>query len=257
MIRTAGLGLALCITATACGAPVPSATPSAAPSGSVSPPSESPVPTSNAIVAAFLALTQTPRRTMHMELTGSVESRAGDSDIRAGFDFSGEDYAGIQTLKAPATGNVPAIESKFEIAFVDGIAYTRFQMQGTTSEQWVRQDGLAGNLDPLRGLAADDIDYVGLETIDGVGLHHLRLNDMKALKSTLIAGAGAGPESQDPQLVASESSLHIYLDGTGQPVSGALVIVKRTDTGDLAERVTAQLQFSNWGAEIQILKPPL
>jgi hypothetical protein len=221
-------------------------------------PAATPIPPEQ-IPAAFIALSQATDRTMHMEWTGTYAM--GDVDaatmpISGTFDFAGDDYAGtITTEVGIEPGAKPGAGSNsIEIAVVGGQGYQRPTITGASG--WQKTSDQPRTVDPLRGLTAVNIDYVGRETLNGRDLHHLRVRELSALLGTLFAGLSKLPTGLGSFDTAS-SSFDIWVDADAVPVSANLKLAtgnNPTDFGVIS--MDSSYEFSNWGAEIYIVAPP-
>lgn len=228
----------------ACTSPLPS-TEVASPT---SPVPASPV-ASGDLRALFIAITQAPDRTMHMDSTGLYTTN-GATPFTSTFDFSGDDYAGnIESQGAPGA----------EMACVDGVGYHRIDVPGSSQlSGWQRQETCDQSMDPLRGLAVGDLDYMGHggEVCDGFA--HIRVRDMAAFRPPVASiPGGGGVPGPDEHASADGSSFDICVNEEGTPVDAALTIVTRTTGGDLVEAISSELRFSDWGSAIEIVAPPL
>jgi hypothetical protein len=208
------------------------------------------------IPAAFIALTQAPDRTMHMEWTGTYKSgqlEALTLPFNAVLDFAGNNYAG--TIAVPGNrdkGGVLVPAPYTEIAFVDGQAYQRTSYQGV----WQHARTQPRSFDPFHGLSLGQIAYVGLEQRDDGDMHHLRLIDASPLAALLFDGPG-GAMPGPVRFAADSSTFDFLVDANGRPVSAALELASAQDPNDFSgPSVSATYKFSNWGAEIYIIPPP-
>lgn len=221
--------------------------------------------TSDQIVAAFIAASQDDARTMHMEWTGTIHTSQGgelgapDSDVSllSTFEFSGADYEGVLTTTVSAMGG----SSTMGYAQVGGVNFTRYE---GGAWQLIEAGALtAQGFDPLGGLSAAGVAYEEPETIDGRLLHRLRVTDaLGALQRTLLSQAVF---SESGLVDGGASDYLVYVDGQGVPVAAQLHVDVRTQmmidpTGawaDVEYGMTSDYEFSDWGAEITIVAPPV
>jgi hypothetical protein len=221
-------------------------------------PAATPIPPEQ-IPAAFIALSQATDRTMHMEWTGTYamgDVNAATMPISGTFDFAGDDYAGTITTQVGADpkGQPEGGSTSIEVAVVDGQGYQR--SPSSASRGWQKLGQQPPTLDPMRGLRPTDIEYAGLETIDGRDLHHLRVTDLSVLLGTLFGGLTILPTGEIA-FDTTSSSFDIWVDASAQPVSAKLKLATgadRTEFGVMS--MDSSYEFSNWGAEIYIVAPP-
>jgi hypothetical protein len=221
-------------------------------------PSESLAP--EQVPAAFIALTQAPGRTMHMEWSGTYT--AGEVDGRtfpfsAVLDFAGADYAGTITVPGEReTDGVLVPRPHTEIAFVDGHAYQRTSYQGVWQSGWSSARVPPRFFDPFHGLTVHELEYVGRDERNGAQLHHLRLFNAGPLAATLFGGT-AGGMPYDVRFTADESEFDIYVDDKAQPVAATLNFASASDASDFrGPSVTSTYVFSKFGEYIDIIPPP-
>lgn len=221
-------------------------------------PAATPLPPDQ-IPAVFIALSQAPDRTMHMEWTGRYamgDVGAATMPISGTFDFAGDDYAGTITTQVgiDPNGKEGGGSNGIEIAVVGGQGYQRAPITGSSG--WQKTSDQPRTVDPLRGLTAGNVDYVAQETVDGRELHHLRVRELSALLGTLFEGLSKLPTGLGSFDTAS-SSFDIWVDATAHPVSAKLTLAtgaNPTDFGVIS--MDSSYEFSNWGAEIYIVAPP-
>jgi hypothetical protein len=210
------------------------------------------------VPAAFIKLTQAAERTMHMEWTGSYSMGglgATASQFTATFDFSGDNFAGTMSASNGAPDGKPG-DMTTQIALVDGQAY---QLQPYSSGwQVATNSGMPTNLDPLRGLAIEAVEYVGQESREGATVHHLRVTDLSNFASGLFSGITGGMDSGPTRFTTDNSSFDIYVDSAARPLDATLSLsttAQPTDFGAIS--MTSTYAFSNWNAEIYIVAPPV
>jgi hypothetical protein len=208
------------------------------------------------IPAAFIALTQAPGRTMHMEWSGTYtadELNGGTYPFTAVLDFAGPDYAG--TVEVPSAsekdgGSAPAAHT--EVAFVDGVQYERTSYQGV----WRRTDKPQPFFDPFGGLTAAQVEYAGAEERNGAKVHHLRLLDADALAQRLFGSMQVGLQAP-AGFDTYQSEFDFYVDDFAHPVSAALDVAIESAPNDFTgPSVKSTYTFSNWNADIYIIPPP-
>ena len=198
------------------------------------------------IPAALVELTQAPNRTMHMVWSGTYAMggrKEGTSQFSGSFDFAGDDYAGLMRTRGTDT----------EIAVVDGQAY----QSSDARPVWEKVSTPTRTLDPLHGLRIGDVEYVGREAVDGADRNHLRVTDLSNVINLMMESHGGGVPFELVAFDKDHSSLDVYVDDDARPVSAALNLsndANPDDFGTLSLRST--YEFSNWGAEIDIVPPP-
>lgn len=210
--------------------------------------------TAEQIPPAFVALTQSADRTMHMEWTGSFAMEGlgrGTTPFTAIVDYAGDDFAGtISTQPNPGEKPEPVID--LEVAFVGGQAYQRTSFSGG---RWEKVENQFGTFDPMRGLSVDDLNYAG-HVAEG-DLHQLHVPDPSGLFGTLFNGLSNGLPGGPVSFEAASSTFDIYVDAQARPVRATLNLAtgpNPTDFGTIS--LASTYEFSNWGADIYIVPPP-
>jgi hypothetical protein len=202
------------------------------------------------VPAALLALAAKPDRTVHIEWTGSTSDAAGPAQqFSAKFDLAGPDYAGSITSAAANFGK-PIPDTTIELASVNGLAYERGQGEST----WQQLPNAPTAIDPLRGLAPADIEYVGTEVRDGQDTHHLRIHNFSAVADAINPGLFFGSDTMGEAIDESSSTFDVWTDTAGQPIEAAVDVKPGAVVFGGAE-LTANYRFSNWNAEIYIVPP--
>lgn len=203
------------------------------------------------IPGAFVAVTGKPDRTVHLEMSGSTSVAGGGAQpFTATFDLAGDDYAGSLTSGAGNFGK-PGGDVTIELARVSGQGYER----GSGETMWQQLPTTPSAIDPLRDLAASDVEYVGQETRDGQNAHHLRIHNFEALAGGLVAGTFlGGTDGFGETFDQASSTFDVWTDATGQPTEAALDVKPGAVVFD-GFAMTATYRFSNWNAEIYIVPP--
>src|SRR5688572_3429537 len=236
--------------------------------------------TPDEIVAAFVASSQDEARTMHVEWNGTIHASGEFMDegptemnalLTATAEFNGPDFeAVLTTTDSGGGGMLPA--STIAYARVGGLGFTRYQGGGWQSDQF---GGIPPvSFDPLIGLTVSGLSYEGTETRDGEQLHRLRATDPAAAVSRTISpqSATVGFGTLD----VGDADFVVWVDGLGIPVAAHLsgdISVQMNlpnDPDDPAApngpdgipsefgyQMTSDYQFSDWGAEIVIVAPPV
>ena len=203
------------------------------------------------VPAAFLALTAKPDRTVHVEWHGTATFAGGAAQaFDASFDLAGADYAGSISNPDDSMGK-PGVTMAIELAAVNGQGYER----GPGETIWQRLPTLPRTVDPLFGLAAADISYVGQEVRNGQDVHHLRVRNFEPLVSGLSAALFMGtPEGMGETFDEQGSAFDVWTDTAGRPTEAA-VEVKPGEVVFAGFSMSATYLFTNWNAEIYIVPP--
>jgi hypothetical protein len=207
--------------------------------------------TPDEVPAAFLAVTGKPDRTVHMEWSGSM-SFANDSAqaFEASFDLAGNDYAGSVTTPGESFGK-PGADTTIEFALVNGQGYER----GAGETAWQMLPTNPSTVDPLHGLGASDVEYVGQEIHGGDETHHLRIRNFGPLVSGLLAGMFLGSnEGMGETFDVLGSEYDVWTDTAGLPLE-ASVEIKPGEVVFAGFSLSATYRFSNWNADIYIVPP--
>jgi hypothetical protein len=203
------------------------------------------------VPAAFLALSAKPDRTVHLEWQGTATfAGSGAQAFDASFDLAGRDYAGSITNPRDAAGK-PGADVAIELAVVNGRGYER----GAGETAWQVLSTLPQAIDPLVGLAAADVAYVGQEVRNGEDVHHLSIRNFGPLVSGLSTALFMGtPEGMGETFDQQSSTFDVWTDMAGQPIEAA-VEVKPGEVVFGGFSMSATYRFSNWNAEIYIVAP--
>lgn len=222
------------------------------------------------IVAAFIAASQDEARTFHMEWQGTAEMGQGTrpdepgtlTSINATFDFSGDDYAGTIVINWTG-GGTSGTGGTTDYARVGGAVFQKFEGGG-----WERADGVNGvpaQFDPMFGLGAADVSYVGPDTVDARSVHQLRVLDPAAAMSRSFFAAR--DDGQTPVPAGQDSDFAIFVDGQGIPISAQLrLAVSMGASGDdpgnpnvppMNYDIAFEFRFTEWGSPLTISAPPL
>jgi hypothetical protein len=217
-----------------------------------------PPPLSEAeIVDALIAHSQAPDRTIHAEMRGAYRFDAGDPSSATGFlgsfNFSGDDYAGtVRMVPGEQFGGPGFAAMQTDVIVVAGEGFTRSSGMGG----WRRADAgdvAAMNMDPLRGLSATSVEYLGVESSDGVQVHRIKVADGgSAFSRAFSEPPGMFPGEEAP---AGTTSIEVYVDDRGKPLAASLLA--ETNFGGLGFRLQLSLQyeFSEWGGDFEIVAP--
>jgi hypothetical protein len=223
---------------------------------------EAPQPLAPADVpAAFIALTQAADRTMHMEWSGTYAMGgrgAMTTPFTATLDFAGNNFAGTVSSSSGAPDFKPGTETTTQIAYVDGQAYqftpysSGWQAYGSGNG-----NGMPTNLDPMRGLTVQGVEYVGAEERGGASVHRLRVTDLTGIANGLFSSL-VGSDQGPTQFAGEDSSFDVYVDATAHPLSATLNLSTGAEPSDFGTiSMTAEYVFSNWGIEMYIVAPPV
>jgi hypothetical protein len=169
------------------------------------------------LISGFLATTQAVDRTMHLVWTRRELFGPSDMTGILTFDFAGDEYAGSTDISGGGA------TFRLELAYVDGTYFERSPLSNDGA--WARSTFEIGLVDPLRGLTAGDVEYVGVELIGGQDLHHLRIGDSSVLMRTLIRELMGGMPTDIDRLDTKNSSFDVYVTQGGEPVSARTNLV--------------------------------
>jgi hypothetical protein len=217
---------------------VPAITPSpsiatAAPAG------ESGGPIAEAVVARLAAEPFVAHVEQLAEMTGTMNG--AEMSVTAGMsgDMSGDDFAFVLEVGVPGqetTVEFRVIGDSFYVKEPDGTWAT-----GPRATVGETLDGLTANLRVVKD--ADELRYVGPETMDGRELHHLTA----ARPIPYTPSTGGTGEYRELDLWAEA-------DGTPVRIVGTFTA---TDASGLEGEGTTTFVFSNFGGPIDIEVPPL
>jgi hypothetical protein len=199
------------------------------------------------IVEAFIELSQAPERTVHIDVRGSLRlgGMMGGGEgmsFEAAIDCSGDDCSG----SAQMAGDWLGPNMRMDVVVVGGQAFVRL-----SGSAWERSFEPARSLDPLRGLRPGDVEYAGVEESEIGPLHQLTVRNTRALLANglgVTIGGFFGPAWD-----GSEPMVELFVDRSGRPV----VLTMSVDTGEMGfgGQVLTHYEYSQWGAEIEILPP--
>ena len=231
--RAAGLGTAALLAA-GCASPSSTGAPSAASPGATEIPGQ-------AIVAAFLALTQDAHRSMHVEVDGSVTFGGELMTLRGVNDVSGPDQRGSMTIESAMIGDLSV-----QTVLVGGQTFTN-----TNDKGWQFAQDPINSVDPFAGFTAADVTFVGPTSAVGVVTYQLRLSDpVEAFIRAM--GSTTGEALRD--IVVKQASYDVVVDAGGQPISAEFTMsATAAQSGDFT--ASMRYQFSRWGDAFTIVAP--
>jgi hypothetical protein len=212
----------------------PVAPPSPTPVGSLTAPSGSPSTT----LRAFVALVGRSDRTFHVETRTDVTVGDKTVTVVSALDHAGAAYAGSIDITSPN-------RSQHE----DVVTVLPFTYVRETDGPWRSGDAPKRSLDPFSGLSsATPVAELGLETVDGRSLHHLRL-------VLLPVDTTFGPEVKS--VVYTSTTFDVWVDDAGAPVSGTFALEGTAVVSEVPVAVTirATFVFSRVGEPMQITAP--
>jgi hypothetical protein len=176
----------------------------------------------------------------HIDAQMSTTAGGYVANVTASIDISGDDSA-LSMLMTSATTSLhmrTVTKGKYHYVKID-------------DRPWVRTV-VSQRLDDVFGDATGDsygrLEYIGVETVDGVTLHHVRLP---------VPGPGAGNAIIEITQAPASFVWDIWIDDAGTPRSARLVsnIVAHLDGGDYGVTLTSDYLFSNFGQKITIKRP--
>jgi hypothetical protein len=162
------------------------------------------------------------------------------ANVTASIDISGDDSA-LSMLMTSATTSL----------HMRTVTKGQYHYVKIDDRPWVRTV-VTQRLDDVFGDATGDsygrLEYAGVETVDGVRLHHIRLP---------VPGPGAGNAIIEITQAPASFVWDIWIDDAGTPRSARLVsyVVARLDGGDYGVTLTSDYLFSNFGQKITIKRP--
>lgn len=147
----------------------------------------------------------------------------------------------------------PLEPRRTERLLVDGEYFWR----DATTEGWQRTEPSSSPLvraDPLSGLAAEDVEYVGPDSSVGENLHLLRALDLTVAERALRAVAYETAAAIE--IDADASSVEHYVDGAGSPVATIMRLRGITrQQGNASVWVDLEYSYADWGEPITIPRP--
>jgi hypothetical protein len=187
---------------------------------------------------AFVTLVGRSDRTFHVETRTDVTVGDKTVTVTSALDHAAAAYAGTIDITS-------AIRSKHEdVVTIPPSTYVR-----ETDGPWRSGDAPGRSLDPFAGLtAATAVADLGVETVEGRSLHHLRI-------ALLPVDTTFGPEVKG--VVYASTVFEVWVDDTGAPVSGTFVLEGAAQVSDVPVHLTirATFAFSRVGAPIEITAP--
>jgi hypothetical protein len=213
----------------------PVAPPSPTPVGSL--PASSGAPSS--ALSAFAALVGRSDRTFHVETR--TEVTVGDKTVTvvSSLDHAGASYAGTIDITSPN-------RTQHE----DVVTVLPFTYVRDTDGPWRSGDAPKRSLDPFSGLGVGIATAdLGLETVDGRSLRHLRL-------ALLPVDTTFAPEVKS--VVYTSTIFDVWVDSAGAPVSGSFVLEGAAIVSEkpVTVRIRATFVFSRVGEPMTIVAPP-
>lgn len=241
-IRTLLVAIATAAMLGGCGGPVATAGQSAVPVSvaPASPPPPSVAPTIDRIVASFIAVTQAPDRSMHMDAEGSVAFAGFEQTLASSHDLDGTDYDGSTTIGSEMLGYWSVLT-----VFVGGRTFTNTNGMG-----WMLEKEHSGPKDPFGGLTIEDVVYAGPDPA-AAGVHRLRLSDPIGAFARAM-GTSSAEMLRDLQVEATE--YEVKVDTEGRPLSATFTMAGTSPgAGDISAAL--RYSFSEWGADFAIVPP--
>ena len=205
------------------------ATPVGSPPAGTRPPS--------AALHAFEALVGRADRTFHVETTTDVTAGDTTVTVASSLDHAGPAYAGTIDVTSPNKS------SHDEIVTIPPTSYVR------ETGAWRSGDAPQRSLDPFASLTASTpVADLGLDSIAGRSLHHLRL-------ALLPVDSTFAPEVK--QVVFDSTVFDVWVDDAGTPVSGDFVLRGHAQMSEKAVGLTihATFTFTRVGLPITITAP--
>ena len=231
--------------------PIPTPRPTPRPVRTAPPtprPSATPVPTpvvvtpeGNAAREGFVAFAGNERIPFHLVLTSRVEVLAEPVTIRLVLDISGTgDMAGQIATKAVD------VTDTADLVIVGGRQFVRL-----SGQEWVELSGDPANANPLGEVPLDKAVWVGLDTIDGQALHHLRIDDPS------VVGASNTDTTGISDLHVETGVMDFWVTDGGTPVTARFRIlgtaIARNQQTVLS--VVGRYEFSDVGKAVTIVAP--
>lgn len=177
-------------------------------------------------------------RTFHLETRTEVTVGDRVVTVSSSLDHAAAAYAGIIDIVSERRSR------HVEVVIVPPSTYLR-----ETDGPWRSGDAPQRSLDPFAGLtAATAAADLGLETVEGRLLHHLRI-------ALLPVDTTFGPEVKD--VVYTSTDFDVWVDDVGVPVSGTFVLkgIARMSDAPVQPTIRSTFVFSRVGAPIEITVP--
>jgi hypothetical protein len=225
--------------------PRPSARPTPRPTPRPSPtPAPTPVvptPEGEAAKAGFVKFAGSDRIPFHLDMASKITVLEVALTLRLTLDVAGNgDVAGVAAAKAGDTTKT------VELVVVDGREYARLPGQ-----PWARVEGEPTTSDPLGALPLDKVAWMGLDTVEGARLHHLRIDD------PTVVSASNGDDGTLTDLEIESGVMDVWVTDKGTPVLAKFQIA---GTG-IARSVRApftivgRYDFSDVGKPVKVQAP--
>jgi hypothetical protein len=186
---------------------------------------------------AFEALVGGAGRTFHLETTTVVTVGATTVTVASSLDHAGSSYAGTIDVISPNKS------SHDEIVTIPPTAYVR------ETAAWRTGPAPKRSLDPFAGLnAATPAADLGMETVAGQSLHHLRL-------FLLPVDTTFAPEVKE--VVYVSTAFDVWVDDSGAPVSATFLLQGHAQMSEKPVDLTirATFTFSRVGVPVTITAP--
>ncbi len=229
--------------------PTPRPTPRAVRTAPPTPrPSATPAPTPVVVTAegtaaregfvTFAGSNQTP---FHLVLTSRVEVLSRPVTVRLVLDLSGTgDMAGQVAAK------VLDVTETAQLVIVEGREFVR-----VAGQEWVELSGDPTTANPLGEVPLEKVAWVGMDTIGGKPLHHLRIDDPS------VIGASNTDQSDISDLDIASGVMDFWVTGDGTPVTAKFVIVgsaiaRKQKTG---LSIVGRYDFSDVGKPVTVEVP--
>jgi hypothetical protein len=188
---------------------------------------------------AIVMLVDQADRTFHVDTRTDVTVGDRTVTVASSLDHAGAAYAGTIDITSPT-------RTKHE----DVVTVLPFTYVRETDGPWRSGDAPKRSLDPFTGLSgATPVADLGLESVDGRSLHHLRL-------ATLPVDTTFGPEVKS--VVYTSTTFDVWVDDAGAPVSGTFALEGTAIVSEkpVAVTIRATFIFSRVGEPMMISAPP-
>jgi hypothetical protein len=231
--------------------PIPTPRPTPRPVRTAPPtprPSPTPAPTPVVVTAegtaakeGFVKFAGNETIPLHLVLTSQVEVLSRPVTIRLVLDISGTgDMAGQIATKAID------VTDTADLVIVDGRQFVRL-----SGQEWVELSGDPSNANPLGEVPLDKVAWVGMDTIGGKALHHLRIDDPS------VVGASNTDTTDISDLHVETGVMDFWVTDDGTPVTARFRIIgtaiARNQQTDLS--IVGRYEFSDVGKAVTIVAP--
>lgn len=230
-------------TAIATRRPTPRPTPTLTPRPSLTPAPTAVVSSADgeAARAGFAAFAAAVGIPFHLDLASKVEVRAVAVTLRLSLDIAGNgDMSGEMAAKAGDTTETA------ELVIVGGRQFVR-----ESGRDWIEVAGDPAASNPLGAVPLDKVAWVGVDTIKGVALHHLRIDD------PAVVGASNTGDQGITDLDVTSGVMDFWVTDAGTPVLAKFRItgsgVARGLRADFS--IIGRYDFSDVGKPVTIVSP--